>query len=604
MEKRKGLEYFVDYLSYNGFKVFFLVTGGAIAPTVDYLGKKEEIKYYCFQHEQSAAMAAEAYYRTTGKIGVVLTTSGPGSQNLLNGLCGCWYESVPCLFVSGQVSTYEQTDFIDANPRQLGFQETNIVEAFRPFTKYAYKVTNVEELPGVLNKAILESTTGRFGPSFIDLPVDVQTSRLDNVELTTFNSLKKINKQSLEQIIHKLNKKVKESKRPLLLIGNGVRLAGAKNQINKLVNKLGIPFVVSWGGFDLIPHNHPKFLGDIGVYGDRGANFAIQNCDLLISIGSRMDTRQTGGNLKYFSRDSYKVMVDLDPNEIYKGRGLEIDMPIVEDAKYFIEEWLNNYEFKSLDNEWEKATKKWKNLKIDDMFNKGSEKDVLSVYEFLKHLNLKMPHDAVIIPDQGGNLVSSMQSLEVLDGQRVFSNFGNSSMGYSLPASIGASVGTNAPVISINGDGGFQMNIQELQTIKHYNLPVKIFILNNQCYGIIKQFQDAYFGSRYTASDQNDYSAPDFCEIAKAYGIETVRATKDNYKEVTEYALATSAPILVDVVIDKEQKLRPKLEFGNPLEDMSPYMSQSDIKENMLIELVPRNEKAGEWVNLADEMEK
>ena len=592
MVNKKVLEYLIDTLVHNGIDTYFLVTGGAIVPTVDYIGTKPGVKYFCFQHEQSAAMAAEAYYRTSGKLGVVLSTSGPGAQNLLNGICGCWYESIPCLFITGQVSTYESLDFIDTKPRQLGFQEMPVVESFKPFTKFIKKVNDPTNFKQDLHEALAKCFEGRPGPSLLDMPTNIQNSIISE-EVFTFQPKPLIT--NINYQLKKLNKRLETSKRPLLLIGHGVRLSNAIEEIKELVNKLNIPFVVSWGGFDIIPHDHPLFIGDIGVYGSRGGNFAIQNCDLLISIGSRLDTRQTGGDLTTFSRESFKVMVDIDKNEVYKGRGLKIDLPIVCDAKQFITEWLDNSTSFITDSKWLKTYTKYKNLKLD---NRPLKSDVLTSYEFLEYLNTQIPPNSTIIPDEGGHLVWSMQSLTPKNNQRVFSNFGNSSMGYGLPAAIGASINNPNPVICIDGDGGFQMNIQELQTIKHYNLPVKIFIINNNCYGIIKQFQDSYFNSRYIATETKDYTAPNFTEIAKAYGIKALEANKDNYQEVIDLAFREKDAILVNVIIDKEQKLTPKLEFGNPLEDMSPYLDDKTIEDNMIIDMIPRRDNTQGWVTL------
>jgi acetolactate synthase I/II/III large subunit len=593
MIQRKASEYVIDCLLHNNIDTFFLVTGGAIVPTVDYLGTKPQVKYYCFQHEQSAAMAAESYYRTTGKLGVVLSTSGPGAQNLLNGICGCWYESIPCLFITGQVSTYESIDSIQSNPRQLGFQEMPVVDSFRPFTKFIKKI-NLDTVNEDLHQAIISTFEGRPGPSLLDFPVNIQTS---TVNLDVFD----IKKSELQAdgdtlwSIEILKNKLSTSKRPLLLLGHGIRLADAVSEIRELVNKLNIPFVVSWGGFDLINHDHSNFIGAIGVYGSRGGNFAIQNCDLLISIGSRLDTRQTGGDLKTFSRDSYKVMVDIDSNELHKGRGLDIDLPINCDAKIFINSCLDSLTPIQIENEWKQYCSEWQNLNLD---KRELKSDVLTSYEFLEELNIHLPEDSIVIPDEGGHLVWSMQSLKAKTNQRIFSNFGNSSMGYGLPAAIGAAIDTNKQVICIDGDGGFQMNIQELQTVKHYKLPIKIFIMNNSCYGIIKQFQDAYFDSRYTATESHDYSVPDFIKIANAYGIKAIEANKNNYKDVINLALQEEGSILVNVVIDREQKLTPKLEFGNPLEDMSPYLDDKSIQDNMIIPMIPRKDNTQGWVTL------
>lgn len=590
--KVKVLEYLIDNLVDNGIDTFFLVTGGAIVPTIDYIGRKPGIEYYCFQHEQSAAMAAEGYYRTSGKIAAVLSTSGPGAQNLLNGICGCWYESIPCIFITGQVSTYETINSVSTAPRQVGFQETPVVESFKHFTKYSTILNDLETIKSKIEQAYTSAITGRPGPVLLDFPVNIQNSLIEKtIDKWGKKDFDIVSDNFIQDQIIFLNEKIKNSKRPLLLLGHGIRLGGALNEIKTLIEDTKLPFVVSWGGFDIMSHDHPQFIGDIGVYGSRKGNFAIQNCDLLISIGSRLDTRQTGGDLKTFSRESYKVMVDIDGNEVGKDRGLQIDLPIICDAKRFLNLWINSNPNLQSTN-W---ANRYKSVNLE---NRPLKSDVLTSYEFLEELNKQLPKTCTIIPDEGGHLVWSMQSITPKENQRMFSNFGNSSMGYGLPSAIGATIGSNDPVICIDGDGGFQMNLQELQTVKHYNLPLKIFIMNNDCYGIIKQFQDSYFDSRYIATETQDYSAPDFVKLAKVYGIKAVHATKANYKEVIRLALQEPGSILVNVIIDREQKLTPKLEFGNPLEDMSPYLTNEQIKENMIIDMIPRRDNSQGWVTL------
>ena len=276
---RKAAEHLIDFLELQGIDTYFLVTGGAIVPTVDYLGRKKKVRYYCFQHEQAAAIAAEGYYRASGKMAAVLATSGPGAQNLLNGICGCWYESIPALFITGQVSTYESIQAADSSPRQVGFQEMPVVESFQHFTKFAKKVTDADELLVVAAEALLKATTGRKGPVLLDLPVDVQNAMID--EDYYFLVEDETEYASLENAIETINEALKSSKRPLLLLGHGVRLAGAADQARALVEALNIPFVQSWGGFDLIEHTHPQFVGAIGVYGSRGGNLAIQKAVTL-----------------------------------------------------------------------------------------------------------------------------------------------------------------------------------------------------------------------------------------------------------------------------------------------------------------------------------
>ena len=565
MVEKKVLEHLVDYLVDNRFDTFFLVTGGAIVPTVDYIGRKKGATYYCFQHEQSAAMAAESFYRTSGKMGVVLTTSGPGAQNLLNGICGCWYESIPCLFITGQVSTYESLDSIQTNPRQVGFQETPVAEAFKHFTKYSNKVTKAELFDKMLQKAITSSLTGRQGPSLLDIPVDIQNSTINNYSTEILrwwlnNDNYCLHPDDYRDIFSKIN----NSKRPLLLLGQGVKLSGGNELAKKFIDKLGIPFVVSWGGFDTVPHYHPLFVGDIGVYGSRGGNYAIQNCDLLLSIGSRLDTRQTGGQLESFSRDSYKIMVDIDANEIYKDRGIKIDLPIVSDAKEFMGGLISLCKPLKLSNKWSTSINKWKNLKE----KRESKDDVLTSYEFLEELDSHLPGNSIIIPDEGGNLVWTMQSIKIKGEQKLYSNFGNSSMGYGLPSAIGACMANKGPVVCIDGDGGFQMTFFELATAAIHKLPVKIVVLNNHYLGMVRQWQELFYDDRMSGVDLE--GNPDFVKLAESFGVKGFNLRRPgDVKRVIETALAyNEGPCLINCEVEKTDNVYPMVPAGAALEAM------------------------------------
>jgi len=594
-------QYLIDLLIENGVTDFFLVTGGAIIPTVDYIGeraKSGDCRYFCFQHEQSAAMAAEGYYRASGRLACVLSTSGPGAQNLLNGVCGCWFDSIPAIFITGQTNEYETiNDVRPYKPRQVGFQECPVVDVFKPFTKYCAQLSEdnyIEHITLAFNEVI----TPRMGPILFDIPVNVQNSLAkDTRELRIKNvSRQKVHDHTVISHLQHINSRCGGIKKPLVLIGNGARDHVSLENIKQFIELNKFPFVVSWGGFDLIEHNHPLFVGHIGVYGKREANFALQNCDALFVFGSRLDTRQTGGKLKSFAPQAKKIVFDVDENEVFKRPELGTTINyIIDDLKYSTE-YVKNFNYNiEQDQKWLKLIQGWK--AAPHGYEKA--KKAMSSYEILDCFFDNLPENALVIPDQGGNLVWTMQSAKLKKGQNLFSNFGNSSMGYALPAAIGAYLsGRKGPIYVIDGDGGFQMNIQELQTIKHYNIPVKIIILNNRSYGIIKQFQDTFFGSRYIATDQGDYSSPNFCEIANSYGIYSCEVTRSNYRQkIKDMDQTRVCPELYDFAIDKGQKLEPKLEFGNSLENMSPYWPKEKIKKNMMREPEPANIPKG-WVNL------
>lgn len=612
----KLADYVVDYLVSLGTRHVFLVTGGAIIHVVDAAYRrsleKKDIKCICVQHEQAGAMAAEVYSRLGPGLGVALSTSGPGATNLITGMCGCWFDSIPALFITGQVGTPESCESVPTNPRQIGFQETDIVSMVLPIAKFAAKVMDAKKIKYFLDKAVYMAKEGRPGPSLIDLPLDLQVEDIDPAALAGFDPArekeedKRDSLASIEEKIVRIAGLMEKAERPILLLGSGVKLAGAEKEAIELSERLGYPIVVSWGGFDIIPHDHPQFVGHIGVFGNRGANFAVQNADLVISIGSRLDTRQTGGRVSTFARGAKKVMVDIDPNEINKGRGLAIDIGIAADAKTFLKAALHRIGgIRTPDiAAWRKRTEEWKRIYPGVTREQQEQKEPISAYGFLKKLSDVVPEGETIIADEGGNLIWTMQSFGIKKGQRIISTFANSPMGYALPAAIGASVALgNRPVICIDGDGGFQLNIQELQTVRYYRLPVKMLILNNRSMGIMKQFQDLYFNSNYYASSpEHGYSAPDFVKVAEAYGIEAFRiAGADEIQSGIARFMKHNGPVLCDVFIDENQKLDPKLTFGRPLEDMAPYLERAEFLNNMIVEPLPESKEipvAAKWETL------
>jgi len=606
-------DYIIDFLVTQNVKTAFLITGGAVAHIVDSIGKRKEAKgdidYIAVQHEQAGAMAAEVYSRLGPGIGVMIATSGPGATNLITGMCGCWFDSVPGLFITGQVSEKESQDATLTKPRQVGFQETDIVSIVRPITKYAVKVTDPSKIREELEKAVHIAKEGRPGPVLVDLPVNIQVEEIDPATLRGFspNSFESTTPEDSDEL---LERKVREAvsllrnaKRPIVLFGGGVRLANGQSEALALIEQWGIPAVVSWSGFDLLSHDHPLFVGHIGVYGNRAANLAIQNADVVLSFGSRLDTRQTGGRVDTFARGAKKIMVDIDSAEIGKGRGLAIDVGIVADVRRVLPLFKNSL-LESLEiSSWKDHVQAWRAV-YGGSVEHGDQEGLMNAYDFLALLSQQASEKQVVIADEGGNLVWTMQSWKIKQGQRMISTFGNSPMGYALPASIGAAAALpKENIICIDGDGGFQMNIQELQTLVSYKLPVKIFIMNNQCMGIIKQFQDLYFDSKYYAtSEEYGYQSPDFVKVAEAYGIsafsiDSLAQAKDGIAR----ALSMEGPVLVDVRIDTEQKLNPKLEFGRPLEDMAPYLDRKELKNIMIEPLLPESEKIPErtgWINL------
>src|SRR6056300_139736 len=519
-------DYIIETLYLNGIDTYFVITGGAIVPFINAISRNPKVKYYCFQHEQSAAMAAEGYYRASGKTAGVVVTSGPGVQNILNGVCGCWYDSVPAFFISGQVNTAEDLSNFSCTPRQTGFQEMPVADMFSGVTKRSVHVPSVEALESILRELLELVKTPRYGPVLMDLPVNIQMSTTQSIPSQIHEEIQK------QKHTYDISSYIKESKRPLVMFGHGVKLCGAERQALAFVEK-----------------------------------YEIQNADLLISIGSRLDSRQIGGNTQTFSKYSKKIMVDVDREEIMKmsERGIHIDYEIQESPKTFLEHAI--IDTPPVTRSWIETLQGWKTKYGKEPSRDGDS----AVYDYLSTFFDTLPDECIVIPDQGGNLVWTMQSAKLKKGQKLFTNFGNSSMGFALPAAIGAAIGSGKKVYCIDGDGGFQMNIQELLTVKKYDLPIEIIILNNSGYGIIKQFQDSYFGSKYVATSKSDVFGDEvqFTQIAEAYGVHSLK----------------------HVPIPETQKIYPKLEFGNSLENMTPYI---DFESDMIVDVPPKR-KLG-WV--------
>ena len=560
-------DYIIETLYLNGIDTYFVITGGAIVPFINAIAQNPKVKYYCFQHEQSAAMAAEGYYRASGKTAGVVVTSGPGVQNILNGVCGCWYDSIPAFFISGQVNTKEDLSNFKSKPRQTGFQEMPVAKLFEDVVKKSLYVPQLSHVEPVLRELLLELKTPRYGPVLMDLPVNLQMTTIEDVNINLVTHSRRVTPQ------YDLSEYIYKSKRPVVIFGHGVKLAGAEKEAMEFIEKTQLPFLVSWGAFDICATDHPLRIGSPGVYGDRVANYAIQNADLVISIGSRLDSRQIGGSGPMFSVHSKKIMVDIDTEEINKmpEKGVKIDLSIVSDAKNFFDNAIigvplgdgTGWDDTPITHRllWPQKINEWKQKYSEEKSREGDS----AVYDYLNGLFKSLPDDCIIIPDQGGNLVWTMQSAILKEGQKLFTNFGNSSMGYALPAAIGAAIGSGKKIYCIDGDGGFQMNIQELLTVKKYDLPVEIIILNNDGYGIIKQFQDSYFNSNYVATSKSEVFGGDvdFVKIAEAYGVKTLQ----------------------DITIPETQKIYPKLEFGNSLENMTPYI---DFEKDMIVPVPPK----------------
>jgi acetolactate synthase-1/2/3 large subunit len=573
--------------------------GGAISFTVDAFSRNKFIKYTCVAHEQAAAIMADAYSRSGKGFGATMVTSGPGAQNLITGIACSWFDSVPVIHISGQVNTFElsSNNKTTKRLRQLGFQETDIVSMVKPITKFAYQLKNPNEIKYILEKAYRIAKQGRPGPVLIDIPMNFQKTVINLAKIKKFK-YQKINKKNLKNktYIYKLEELLKNSKRPVLVIGGGVRISGAVNELYKFLNKTNIPIVTTWSGLDVIDYNHKNYLGSIGVYGSRAANFAVQNSDLVLNFGSRLDTRVTGGRPETFARYAKIISVDVDKEELNKKRGLNIYLKINLDLKYFLT--LFNAEFKKfshlVNKDWEDVCLRWK-LSYPSVRNIYSKQiKYVNPYYFFEKLSNKLNNKDIIVADTGANLTWAIQAFKIKIGQIFFSAFGNSPMGYALPAALGASLANNKKrIICITGDAGLQINIQELQTMVANSIPIKIFVINNKGYGIIKQFQELYLKKRYEAiNPSKGVTNPDFRKISNAYNINYSEI--DNNKKIEKILhniLQSKKAEFVNILINPNQKIIPKLQFGRPIEDLSPLLPRAEFKKNMLVPFLNNKSK-------------
>ena len=586
-------DYILDFLEKKKVKEVFLITGGAISFAVDAFSRNKKIKYVSVAHEQAAAMMADAYSRLGPNFSCTMVTSGPGATNLITGIACSYFDSIPALHICGQVNTYEQQGSHKStkNVRQIGFQETDIVKISKPITKFSYKLKTASEIKYILEKAYYLATTGRPGPVLIDIPMNLQRELVNPKKLRSFKPVSNNKKKDYRKLISKIEKLLQKSKKPVLILGGGVKCARAEKELKKFIKYFDIPIVTTWSGVDLLDHKNNKYIGNIGVYGSRAANFTIQNSDLFLCLGSRLDTRITGGVPKTFARTAKKIVIDIDKNELGKLRGLDIDLKIEMNVKDFFQEYFKYKKENIIRSKWLDRCNYWKTKYPMVLKKYLQEKNFVNPYVFTNYLSKILNKKDIIIADDGGHLTWTIQSFKVKEGQKLFSAFGNSPMGYALPASIGASIVKNkSRVICIDGDGSIQINLQELHTIDKMKLPIKIFILNNNGYGIIKQFQELYLGRRYEASGKG-VSNPDFKKISSAFNINynIIKNHKDLMK--LKKIVTSKKPEIIEIKIRPNQKIIPKLQFGNPIEDLSPLLNRKEFQNNMDLDTIKSDKK-------------
>lgn len=541
-------DYLVKYLEKITDSVF-LVSGGGHMHTVDSI-RKSKLHAYCCHHEQACALAAEGYSRLSNdKIGVACVTTGPGGTNAITGVAAAWVDGIPLMVISGQVKRELKLTKKDIQMglRRLGEpQEVNLLDVVKPITKYAVCVENPEEIKYHLEKAYYLAKTGKPGPVWLEIPLDVQSAKIDEKKLKGFKIPPKPKyKIPFQKIVNALNK----AEKPLMIVGNGIRLAGAVEELWKFLEKTKINVVTAMSGTDLVCDEYPYYLGEQGMTGVESANYAIDNCDLLLIVGTRLQIRNTSFAYKKFAKDAIKIMVDIDKAELLK-RTLEIDIPVVADAKVFLQGLLK-YKIK---------LKRWEVEKKPIPYQ--ISKKYVDVYQFMENLSKKC--DYPVITSNGMAAEVPHQALKLKKGQRLITNTAFGEMGKGITMAIGACVANNKkPVICIEGDGSIMMNLQELETVAYHNLPIKIFLLNNGGYYSIRNTHLNYFGKVFAADENSGVGFPEWKKVARAFGIkyEVIKNSKDLYK--IKKVLNFSGPIFCEVLIDPYQKKLPKWEAGS-----------------------------------------
>ena len=586
-------DYIFKYLADYGIRHVFLVVGGGAMHLNDALKKEKRIKYVCHHHEQAAAIAAEGYARASGNLAVVSVTSGPGGTNALTGVIGQWLDSVPVLYLSGQVK-FETTIASAPNSglRQIGDQEINIVDIVRPVTKYAKMITDPESIKSELEKAIHFAVSGRPGPVWLDIPLDVQGALIEEENLKSENT-NNIPLAVEDRVISVVIEELQKAKRPLLIAGHGIRISKAKKQFLELVGLLNIPVVTTFNGFDLIASDADNFIGRIGTIGSRAGNFALQNADLVVCLGTRNNIRQISYNWSSFASRAKKIIIDIDDAELHK-KTVKGDVLVHSDAKIFITKLLEKipkgFKVDEIWLEWCLARKKKYPVVLNEY--KIPNENSVHPYYFIEELTTALNNNAIVVAGNGTACVALFQAGIVKAGQRIFWNSGCAAMGYDLPASIGAALAGNRDVICIAGDGSIQMNLQELQTVRHNNLPIKIFILNNQGYHSIKETQTNYFNGDFIGCNKDcGVSFPDNSKLADLYGLKYFKIdSTSKMRQVINDVLFNPGAVLCEVVLGDyifAPKLSSKKEsdgriISNPLEDLSPLLPRDEFKENII----------------------
>jgi acetolactate synthase-1/2/3 large subunit len=597
-------DYVMSFIAQQGVKHVFLVTGGGAMHLNDALARCPDLTFICNHHEQASAIAAENYSKATNNLGVALVTTGPGGTNAITGLAGAWLDSTPCLFVSGQVKRADRMygpEGAHLGVRQRGSQEVDIVSLVKPIVKYAWTIVDPQSIRYHLEKGTYLARTGRPGPVWIDIPIDVQAAPIDPTSLRKFDPAEVgLSSQNdwhaqLEEVIERLN----HSERPFIFAGNGVRVSGAAEIFEKLVRKLDVPVGLTWMAMDLLNDDDELFVGRPGTVASRGANFALQNADFVLAIGVRLDPPLMGWDPRQFARGAYKAVVDIDRAELKKLDGL-VDNTICADAKGFAEAMLvsDSALVRRERTCWIQRCQNWK-ARYPIVLPEHRAPGLVSVYNLAEVIGEEVdPDDRIVSGSSGSAIEVFLLAYRARKGRRVFHTAGLGAMGFGIPASIGVCLGSGGKkTICVDGDGGFQLNIQELATIVHLNLPIKFFVLNNDGYASIRATQANYFGGPNIGCDSSTgISVPDYRKVASAFGLQTALIEdQSDLRSAVRRVLQTRGPVVCDVRVLPNEIRSPRVTsaqrpdgsfVSKPLEDLWPLLDRNEFAENMIVEPV------------------
>jgi acetolactate synthase-1/2/3 large subunit len=598
----------MSFVAQQGVKHVFLLTGGGAMHLNDALARCRDLTFVCNHHEQASAIAAENYSKATDNLGVALVTTGPGGTNAITGVVGAWVDSTPMLVISGQVKRADRMYRPDGTPlgvRQRGSQEVDIVSLVRPITKYALTIEDPQSIRYHLEKAAHLARTGRPGPVWIDIPIDVQAAPVEPDSMRGFDPAESSRRSSDDLVtqVRDAIDRLSRAERPFIFAGNGVRVSGAAAAFEKLVRLLNIPVGLTWMAMDLLDDNDPLFVGRPGTIASRGANFALQNADFVLVIGTRLDPPLMGWDPHQFARGAYKTVVDIDPAELRKLEGA-IDNPICADARTFIDHMLQ--QGRSVPNKdrtaWLQRCQDWK-ARYPLVLPEHRAPGLVSVYHLAEIIGQEAgPNDRVVSGSSGSAIEVFLLAYRARKGRRVFHTAGLGAMGYGIPASIGVCLGSGKrKTICVAGDGGFQLNIQELATIAHLQLPIKFFVLNNQGYASIRATQKNYFGGANIGCDSNTgVSIPDYRKVARAYGLKTAviegqSEGQSDLRAAVRRVLRSRGPVVCDVHVIPDEIKAPRVTsiqradgsfVSKPLEDLWPFLDRDEFAQNMIVEPV------------------